>query len=320
MLSLVAGGKKLVTDLTPAVLTDLMDVPWAPAWGYYEKVDHGRRDLYWLGPLPYYPRSGILFAEYGPRTHSSSVIQPTSINLPFILSKFTRNNALHHSYLNHVTHSPPSYWKLFDKSKNSNVPEQASPSEALKDLYRLALRVYGDGGHRHVLSTRTIHVSQAQPRPAASPSRGGSVEFPSPFMTQADHVCKSRFEWLFITVDMVQAHTSRDIHPLSIADSTTSLHTLNASTLIGEESSSIYYQQAEDIKTTIRDFAASVAAWNTPLDESQSSLNGVHFNPISVTKDDEPWKHQLLNVLNAYRDSVESNTAVSANSFKFYIE
>lgn len=86
---------------------------------------------------------------------------------------------------------------------------------------------------------------------------------------------------------------------------------MNASTLAGDENGSVYWHQAEDIKATIRDFAASVQAWGKPLKDSSSSLEGVHFNPIKVNKDDEPWKHELLRVLNAYRDAVENNTAVS---------
>jgi hypothetical protein len=92
---------------------------------------------------------------------------------------------------------------------------------------------------------------------------------------------------------------------------------MNASTLAGDDNASIYWHQAEDIKATIRDFAASVSAWSASPKDSVSDLEGVHFSPINVSKEDEPWKHELLRVLNAYRDSVENNTAVRKASICF---
>lgn len=105
-----------------------------------------------------------------------------------------------------------------------------------------------------------------------------------------------------------------------MADSTASLYTMNASTLAGDDNASIYWHQAEDIKATIRDFAASVSAWEASPKDSASDLEGVHFNPINVSKEDEPWKHELLRVLNAYRDSVENNTAVRKAHIYFYTD
>jgi septal ring factor EnvC (AmiA/AmiB activator) len=90
---------------------------------------------------------------------------------------------------------------------------------------------------------------------------------------------------------------------------------MNASTLIGENSISQYSQELEDIKSTIQDFATSIAAWNNPPDNSPASLKGYHFNPIIVKKGDDPWKSQLLSVLNNYRDAIENNTAVSCCTF-----
>lgn len=153
-----------------------MDLQWPLPIGIYEKIHAGPRDVYWLGPLPFSSRAGILVSDYAPRPFPDSAFQPGVITVPLAASKLIRNNPFTTSLSHRVVPHPLKY---VEQQPNSHPGEHVFPSGALRSLYRLAERVYSNPLDKR---TRPVDALQdnSHPRsqPAAPPSRDGSVHAP----------------------------------------------------------------------------------------------------------------------------------------------
>jgi hypothetical protein len=152
-----------------------MDVQWPLPIGIYEKIHAGPREVYWLGPLPFSSRAGILVPDYGPRPFPHSAIQPGVITVPLSASKLIRNNPFATSLSHRVVPHP---LKFVEQQSISHSSEHVFPSDALRSLYRLAERIYSNPLGKHTRPVDALRDSQARAQPAASPSRDGSVHAP----------------------------------------------------------------------------------------------------------------------------------------------
>jgi len=163
----------------------VMDVQWPLPIGIYEKIHAGPRDVYWLGPLPFSSRAGILVPDYAPRPFPDSAIQPGVITVPLAASKLFGNNPFTTSLSHRVVPHP---LKFVEQHTNSHSSQHVFPSDALRSLYRLAERVYSNPLDKH---TRPVDARQPRSQPAVPPSRDGSVHAPPSVAIFDRHVSAS---------------------------------------------------------------------------------------------------------------------------------
>ncbi|CCA66638.1 related to kinesin, putative-Leishmania major [Serendipita indica DSM 11827] len=309
-------------------------------------IDDDQQDFYWT-------QRGITAHEgsrrktrwfYGPfvlipdkYTH---YMDPGVLHVPQSISSMSRTNPFAASMSYRPL--PLRYIGINDQNTadtnkhNSNSPAHSFPSEALKNLYRLVEQVYVRHGDKHIHVNTTINGShlESRQRERAAESRPHStfnttlnVGWPSTPGGESSRGSAS-YSQHAPSIRQPYAPRTESNNGDAMSDSVSSLYTMGASTLIGEDGGQ-HAAELDDIKSTIHKFAASVEAWTRPLDSSaerngyhstpknaSSELDSSHFNPIIVRKDDGPWKHQLLHVLNAYRDAVESNTALHSDMSK----
>lgn len=156
-----------------------MDIQWPLPIGVYEKIQTSPRDVYWLGPLPFSSRAGILVPDYAyaprPFPDSQSAIHPGFFTVPLAPSRYLRNTTFNTSLSHRIVPNPV---KFVEQQPLSSSTDHVFPSEALRSLYRLAERVYSNPLDKNARPAHSLQDSPSRPHPAVSPTRDGSGRVP----------------------------------------------------------------------------------------------------------------------------------------------